>query len=140
LKLQNVEINDLKDKCEKLELEKEKIINLFDSYKQATQSVGELMQRAEENATLKADLEHSRKIISNLQAKLKAQQSKHEEQLNDIKEKIRLEQDASHSIRVELDNKENKIEEYENCYKEVSNYYYFNKKLHLLKLSSINKN
>ena len=47
---------------EKLELEKQKILLEFDSYKQATHEVGSLMEKCEENASIRAEFELAKKV------------------------------------------------------------------------------
>ena len=52
----------MQDKLEMVELEKDKVKLEFENYKKATQSVGELMERCEENSRLKAELDCAKKV------------------------------------------------------------------------------
>ena len=63
VKEKNVEINNYKEKIDVVEMEKIKLAMEFANYKQATQSVGELMERCEENASLKAELDIAKKVF-----------------------------------------------------------------------------
>ena len=55
-------MKDLQDKLEMAELDKDKVKLEFENYKKATQSVGELMERCEENSRLKAELDCAKKV------------------------------------------------------------------------------
>jgi hypothetical protein len=125
-------------------MEREKIRLEFENYKEATQEVGNLLEKAEENASLKAELECAKKVRLNLvlnnrltislkvcfqikklltsyQDKFRKSQLKHEEQLNEINEKMKLEQDASLSTQRQLESKEKQVDELRASIREVLN-------------------
>jgi chromosome segregation ATPase len=114
-----VEISDLKEKVEQAEMDKEKVKIELASYKEATQEVGSLLERAEENAALKAELECAKKLLTSYQEKMRASQTKHEEQLSEAREKLRLEQDASLSVQRELENREKQIVDLQSSVRDV---------------------
>lgn len=58
-----MEVKELKEKIERVELEKEKLRLEYENYKLATQSVGDLIAKCEQNATLKAELESAKKVF-----------------------------------------------------------------------------
>lgn len=116
---QNAEINEFKDKIEKLEMERDKVRVEFVNYKEATQSVGELIERCEENASLRGELDCAHKMIASLQDKMKSQQAKFESQIGELKEKIKWEQNDCQSMRGELNQKERQIEQMKDTINEV---------------------
>ncbi len=102
-----------------------------------TQEVGSLIEQCEENSSIRAEFElakkvifnsHSKRIfflivslilkmIINLQDKLKAQQIKFEEQIEEVKEQKKLEIDISQAIRKDLESKEKIIVNFQNSLK-----------------------
>jgi predicted RNase H-like nuclease (RuvC/YqgF family) len=94
-------------------LDKEKIKLEYDNYKLATQSVGELIEKCEQNATLKAELESAKKFLMTLQDKLNNQQYRAERQLNEVKESLKAEQSESQRLSSELELKETVIRKLE---------------------------
>ncbi|CAF0930059.1 unnamed protein product [Brachionus calyciflorus] len=107
----NIEINDLRDKFEKMELEKEKIYLEFQNYKLETQSVGELIEKCKENANLKAELEIARKFIVNFQEKTKINEQKYETELNELNNFLSEKENAIAQFNEMLNEKENAIVE-----------------------------
>jgi hypothetical protein len=65
-KFKVVEINDCKEKIEQVEMERDKIRLEFENYKEATQEVGNLLEKAEENSSLRAELECARKVCTKI--------------------------------------------------------------------------
>ena len=59
-------------------------------------------------------------MILSLQDRLKAISLKHEDEVNELKEKANLEQDVAVSLRNELDDKERLVKSLEKSIKEVS--------------------
>ncbi len=56
-------MKDIQEKLDNTELDKEKIKLEFENYKKATQSVGEMIERCEENSRLKAELDCAKKVV-----------------------------------------------------------------------------
>ncbi len=59
----NIEFKNLQEKIDNLENEKEKVQIEFDQYKKATHEVGALMEKCEENASIRAEFELAKKVF-----------------------------------------------------------------------------
>lgn len=116
----NREIKQAQDRCESLQLEKERVEKEFELYKEATQNVGELMSRCEENASIRAEFELAKKMILKCEEKNKNQQVKFEAHIAELKEAQRLEQDVGDGLRKELVEKEKSLKKLSDSVKEIS--------------------
>ena len=119
IKERQEETRNMNEKMERVEMDKEKVKNEFENYKKATQEVGKLMSLNEENVQLKSDYEFTLKMVENLQAKLKTMQHKHDENMKEMKEKVKIEMDGAEALRIELENKERRIESIQKSVKQV---------------------
>jgi chromosome segregation ATPase len=119
IKERQEETRNMNEKMERVEMDREKVKNEFENYKKATQEVGKLMSLNEENVQLKSDYEFTLKMVENLQAKLKTMQHKHDENMKEMKEKVKIEMDGAEALRIELENKERRIESIQKSVKQV---------------------
>lgn len=103
------EIKELEEKIESVKASKEKVEIEYQEYRNASQEVGELMERCKENASLKAELDCARKLLSTQQAKLKQMQAKYDENSKDLNQKLIIEEETSSGLRKEVESKEKVI-------------------------------
>lgn len=116
----NREVKQGQERCETVQMEKERVEKEFELYKEATQNVGELMSRCEENASIRAEFELAKKMILKCEEKNKSQQAKYEERLEELNEAQRMEQDVSEGLRKELEQKEKTLRKLSDSVKEIS--------------------
>lgn len=81
----------------------------YQEYREASQQVGELMERCQENASLKAELDCARKLLSTQQVKLKQMQSKYDECQRESNTRLSIEQETTLGLRKEVESKEQVI-------------------------------
>jgi chromosome segregation ATPase len=115
------EIKEGKEALEREKLGKEKLRIEFENYKQMTKSVGEIVEKLEQNASLSAELECAKKLLTGLQEKMSNQQVKYEKQIGDLKESLRQQTDLYTSTKSELEKSEETIRDFQVSLKAVNN-------------------
>ena len=119
------EIKEGKEALEREKLGKEKLRIEFENYKQMTKSVGEIVEKLEQNASLSAELECAKKLLTGLQEKMSNQQVKYEKQIGDLKESLRQQTDLYTSTKSELEKREETIRDFQVSLKAVSNLFIY---------------
>lgn len=117
---QNSEKKLSQEKLDQLQMEKEKVLAEFGHYKKATENVGDLMTRCEENASIRAEFELAKKMILKCEEKNKTQETKYETRLKELKEETRMEADVSQALRHDLETKEKTLKSLSNSVKEMT--------------------
>jgi chromosome segregation ATPase len=115
------EIEALKREMEKCSIERERVQLEFDNYVQSTRDVGQLMEMVAENASLKSNLEISKKMCISLQEKTKSDGLNHAKEIEALKEKLRLENSSAKSLMAEIENYLNKLNKMDQALKKLSN-------------------
>lgn len=115
------EMEAVKKEMEKCVIERERVQLEFGNYKKSTSDVGQLMEMVGENASLKSNLEISKKMCASLQEKLKSDGLNHTKEIESLKEKLQLENSSSKSLLSEIENYSNKLSKMDQALKKLSN-------------------
>ncbi len=94
------------ERVQSAEMARDKAQAELANYKRQTQNVGELMEKCEENASLRAEFELAKKMILSSQEQLRAEAAKHEKELAKAKDERRMEADVAQGLRTELANRD----------------------------------
>lgn len=113
------DIKDLEQKLKTANLEIEKVQIEFNVYKRATQEVGDLMNKVEENAHLVAENQMNKKVINALQEGQKSLKSQYDKQLDDLNNKLNCERNLIETLEKTLDAKDRDTSKLEQSVKKV---------------------
>ena len=91
----------------------------FNVYKRATQEVGDLMNKVEENAHLVAENQMNKKVINALQEGQKSLKSQYDKQLDDLNNKLNCERNLIETLEKTLDAKDRDTSKLEQSVKKV---------------------
>jgi len=114
------ELKQLQEKLQLAELETDKLRIQFETYREDTKEVGQLLEKREENARLIGENEMNKKLILALQENQKNTNARHECKVNELKEKIKHEINLVENLEKSLQNKEQDLLKLQNSVKSVS--------------------
>ena len=108
----------LQEKLQMAELEADKVRIQFETYRELTKEVGQMLDKREENARLIGENEMNKKLIVAMQENQKNANAKHENKVNELREKIKHEVNLVENGMLSLMNNElllSKIKEIKEC-------------------------
>lgn len=111
---------DLQEKLKKSQLDKKDIHDEYEQYKKATQDVGDLMKKCEENAQLHAQYELAKEMLLKNEKEMQLQHKINEQKLQMIKEEAQIEIDMVQSLRKDLEIKERDLKNLTISFKQIS--------------------
>ena len=114
------ELKQLQEKLQLAELETDKLRIQFETYREDTKEVGQLLEKREENARLIGENEMNKKLILALQENQKNTNARYECKVNELKEKIKHEINLVENLEKSLQNKEQDLLKLQNSVKSVS--------------------
>jgi hypothetical protein len=115
-------VENFEQKLKEKDVDREKLQNEYDIFRNKSKDVVELGDLRKENAKLKADNDSGRKLIIAHREQIVSIQAKHQEEIYTLQEKLRIESDSSIGFRQEIENKEKMISELIIKNKEFSDY------------------
>jgi chromosome segregation ATPase len=115
------EVKQLQEKLDAANMETERIRIQFETYREETKEVGDLLDVREEKSRIVAENEVNKKCIIALHENQKNLTTKYESQLNEYKDKLKYELDTIKTFEKKLENKETEISKLENSVKKVAN-------------------
>lgn len=116
---QQNEIKDYEEKLKQKDLEKEKLENEYDKFRELNKSVDQLVDLRKDHAKVNAELDAARKLLNAHNDQLNVLNTKHQDELNKLREQIRLENELTIALRDEVESKEKVINDLTANLKEV---------------------
>ena len=120
IKDQTRELKELQEKLQMAELEADKVRIQFETYREDTKEVGQLLEKREENARLIGENEMNKKLIVAMQENQKNANAKHENKVNELREKIKHEVNLVENLEKSLQMKEQELLKLQNSVRSVS--------------------
>jgi hypothetical protein len=111
----------MNEKLRKKDLEKENLQKEYDHFRELSKSVDELIDLRKENSKVNAELECARKLMNAHRDQVNSIQAKNQDEVNKLKEQIRLENELTIALREESENKDVIINELKSSVKSTSN-------------------
>ena len=112
-------IKDKQEQLERVERDLEQARAEFEHYKRETRDVGTLMERCEENAKLRADLDTHRKMLAAMADRERQLQLKHDEQQAGVKHSLQAQIDTNKELRDQMAAKERQAADVDKALREM---------------------